>query len=135
MSIALDLGFSSGSGVFASLQEYAKQDWYAVLGSGAATAIKVDSEGAVVGLIDMHQLMSASVIDSNALYPDAFRYLGRWAEEGDDRVALSLTRTRELVIQAGGFVRYIYRSGRWRSLPLDNAVGMGWLKVRESPLT
>lgn len=126
INVALDLGLASSSPAFANLHEYAKSDWYAVLGSGAATGILVNQEGGVVEIVDLHELMATTPIAPDSLYPDAFRYLGRWAEDSDDRIALSLTRTRELLIQAEGSLRYIFRSGRWRSLPLANAAYKAW---------
>lgn len=134
LSIALDLDEKADAWAFASLKEYGRNDWYAVLGSGAATAITVDGAGHVLRLVDMHDLVGSAPIPSNSLYPDAFRYLGSWAAAGERRVALSLTRSRELLIQEAGFLRYIYRSGRWRSLPVDNATAIGWCdNARISP--
>ena len=126
ISLAVDLDQAPSSPTIGSLLDYQKFDWHAVLGSGAATAVLIDQEGGVVELVDMSERMSAATVDPDALYPDAFRYLGLWAAASDRRIALSLTRTRELLIQAGGSLRYVFRSGRWKSLPLDNAAGIGW---------
>lgn len=134
MSIAMDLGSPSPTWAFPDLEAYSKYDWHAVLGSGAATAIMVDQQGRVVRLVDMHELMSTASIPSNALAPDAFRYLGAWVS-APDRLAVTLTRGREILVQQEGSLKYVYRSGRWKSLPVVNATSIGWCKgARISPI-
>lgn len=124
-SLAIDFDLVAPQWAFLDLDAFADHDWHAVLASGSATAIVLDRFGHVLELVDMHALNAGRPTPRDALYPDAFRYLGHWAQLGN-RVAVSLTRGREILVHQGGFLRYIYRSGRWKALPVDNATGIAW---------
>lgn len=140
INLALDLSAAGDVHSFASLSEYQDQDWHAVLGGGVNTALLVNAAGAVVEHIDVQERTAAKLETSDEMWPDALRYLGNWTK-ADRRLALSLTRTGEILIQQEGILRYIYRFGKWRALPLTNALANGWThgarftpKLKESVL-
>ena len=78
--------------------------------------------GRVIELVDVGSSGGGQL---NALRPDALRHLGEWTD-ARDAIVLSLTRTREIVIQQGGIMRYVFRSGRWKALPLQVALDSSW---------
>jgi hypothetical protein len=124
LSILFDVN-EQGAVTLADIEAFEANDWYAMLGSGLETGIIVNSQG---GVIRIHDVRADRLLDDpagSALRPDVFRLVGDWSLQ-DGRIALSLSRSRELLIHQRGRLRYIFRSGRWRSLPLDVAIGSGW---------
>ena len=102
----------------ATLDALRSHDWYALLGSGIDAGIELNAAGGIKGAIDVRHLApeaNGTLIDES-LRPDAFRCLAEWATNGR-RVALTLARSREILIHTGGILRYIHRSGRWRDCP------------------
>jgi hypothetical protein len=125
LNVLLDLDRPSGDAVVDSLDQFRGNDWYAVLGSGLETGVVVDRDGGIVEVQDIRLHQGAGAPGDNALRPDVFRLMGDWTAEGN-RIALSLARSRELLIHQGGLLRYVYRAGSWRGLPLDVALRTGW---------
>jgi hypothetical protein len=109
-----------------TLAELRTFDWHALLGSGLETGILLDQAGGVVELVDIRVLpgIPAGVVN-DAFRPDVFRLVGDWTMAGQ-RVALSLSRSRELLVHQSGALRYVLRAGAWRGLPLDVARRTGW---------
>lgn len=110
---------------FPDIRAFESNDWYAMLGSGLETGIVINAQGAVVCIHDVRSERLEDDPASSALRPDVFRLVGDWSNR-EGRIALSLSRSRELLIHQGGRIRYIFRGGRWRSLPLDVAINSGW---------
>jgi hypothetical protein len=132
VNLLLDLSVSAESPALNSLDEYEDEDWHAVLGTGSSTAIHMDAHGKIIELIDLAQLEGAPIPAPEALSPDALKTIGAWTTE-PYRVAASLTRGGEILVQQSGSLRYVYRSGRWKSLPLDNASSLGWCHAARLP--
>lgn len=126
LNLLLDLGHPAGQGVIANLAGLQRHDWYALLGSGLETGILVNGGGEVVGLLDVGAAAPMAAQTSSALLSHALRPIGEWSGAASSRLALSITRGRELLIHQAGELRYVYRAGRWRGLPLDVAVRSGW---------
>lgn len=108
-----------------SLRDYEQVDWHALLGSGLHTGILVNRDGQVVRVLDVQGNADES-LEGYTLYSEAFRELAAWTTVGANRIVLSLSRSREIVVHQDGLLRYIHRSGRWRVLALDHAVDSGW---------
>jgi hypothetical protein len=126
LNLLLDLDLVAERSGASSLQELGQYSWYPVLGNSLETGLLVDKRGAVVRVLDVGSgPMGAKALQTADLRPSALRRLGGWSATGH-RIVLSLTRTHELLIHQQGMLRYIYRAARWRSLPLDNALKIGW---------
>ena len=126
LNLLLDLDLRVGSPALPDLRTLEEYDWHALLGSGLDSGILVDADGNVVRAIDVRSAMTT--VTTNDLAPDALRALGSWTTGGapSRRVALSVTRSREITIQQRGVLRYVFRSGRWKALPLDVAIQSSW---------
>lgn len=109
---------------FKSLEDFGGHEWHSLLGSGLETGIALNRRGGIVKVEELGEETATSGA-RNALRPDAFRRIGDWAA-GDARVALSLARTGDLLIHQGQILRYIYRSGRWRGVPVAVALRQSW---------
>lgn len=107
-----------------NLERLQKRDWHPLLGSGLDTGILLDRNGSVVRIENV-RLREEPNTAASRFCPDVFRYVGHWTGEGG-RIALSLSRSGELLVFQEGQLRYIYRAGQWRSLPLDVALSKGW---------
>ena len=127
LNVLLDLDRTTDTAVVRDLRTLEEFDWHALLGSGLETGILVDSRGGVVEVQDMRDELPSGTgsPDDNTLRPDVFRFMGAWSAVGN-RIALSLSRSRELLIHRDWRLRYVYRAGRWRGLPLDVALRTGW---------
>lgn len=108
-----------------NLERLQKRDWHPLLGSGLDTGILLDQNGSVVRIenVRLNEEPDAPV---SRFCPDSFRYVGNWTAADGSKVALSLSRSGELLVFQEGQLRYIYRAGQWRSLPLDVALKKGW---------
>lgn len=126
LNVLVDLALPPAPGVIADLAELQRHDWYALLGSGLETGVLVNGAGEVVRLVDVGSFELQAGESPDRLLSHAFRPIGEWTRQSGTRLALSITRGRELLVHQGGELRYVYRSGRWRGLPLDVAVRKGW---------
>lgn len=123
LNVLFDSSLPAGSSVVPSLDELRVYDWHALIGSGLETGILLDGGGGVAGVVDVRGGTPSPTTD--AFRPDVFRHVGDWTSS-PGRVALSLARSRELLLHQSGELRYIYRAGAWRGLPLDVALRTGW---------
>lgn len=106
------------------LERLQKCDWYPLLGSGLDTGIIINGSSSVIRIENI-RLAEERFTPSSSFCPDVFRYVGHWTEQAS-RVAMSLSRSGELLILENGQLRYIYRAGQWRSLPSDVALSKAW---------
>lgn len=127
LNLLLDLEQPGGQAAEPSLEHFEAHDWFAVLGSGLDSGILVDSNGGVVRAVDLRPFAPEAhgIVVDDRFRPDAFRCISAWTEV-DNRVALSLARTGEVLIFQNGQLRYVHRSGRWRSIPATVALGTAW---------
>ncbi len=125
INLLLDMNLSGDGTQSISLRDYEQVDWHALVGSGLHTGILVNSDGQVVRVLDV-QGNADERLNGYTLYSEAFRELAAWTTMGEQRIALSLSRSREIVVHQEGLLHYIHRSGRWRALALDHAVDSGW---------
>jgi hypothetical protein len=124
LNLLIDLGLVSNNPAIGDLDLLQSFDWHALLGSGLDTGFIVDQAGGVVKVEDIRLPPMAGSIGED-LQPDAFRHVAGWTEQ-ESRISVSLSRSRELLIHQNGRLRYIYRSGQWRGLPLDVALNSAW---------
>lgn len=126
LNLLVDLGEEVPLAAMDTLRELEEHDWYALLGGGLHTGLLLDLRGRVVNVVDVQQPPGAA--SANELAPVALGGFGAWTSAGDPgtRIALSLTRNREIAIQQQGVMRYVFRSGRWKALPLDVALRSSW---------
>jgi hypothetical protein len=106
------------------LSEVSSKPWYPVLGTGLNTGFLVDQYGRVHGLTEL-ELAKPESGDNNAPRPYAFGAIGDWTTN-PNRVALSLTRSNELLVHHGGQLRAIHRSRQWHGLPFEAIAMQAW---------
>jgi len=123
LNLLVDLDLATDTPAFDNLDVFQTRDWYAVLGSGVDTGVLVDSSGGVTRVVDVRGEPATAGIEQ--IHPDALRDLAAWTSTGN-RVALSLSRNREIAIQQHGALRYVFRSGRWRAFPVEVAISSSW---------
>jgi hypothetical protein len=125
-NLLLDLADAGHDAVIANLRALEAHEWHALLGTGVHTGLLVEAGGAVSGVIPVPPPPAASPEDD--LAPVALEALGHWTTHGaaNTRIAMSLTRNREIAIQQSGVLRYVFRSGRWKALPFEVALRTGW---------
>lgn len=105
-----------------SLVDFLDEPWAAVLGSGIASAIVVGQTGSAVELLQLRAVNSADV-----RAPEPFAQLASWTDANADRVALAATRSGEVYLFIGGEAAFVRRNSRWRGLPMDMLLTIGWM--------
>lgn len=118
VNVALALGHSATA---VPLDDFLSAPWAAVLGSGLNTAIRVSGLGDVTQTVDL-----AQPEDTATRAPERFLALAEWTLGHPGRVGFAATRTGEVYVLVGGRVRFVYRGGRWRGLPVDEVMSAGW---------
>jgi hypothetical protein len=104
-----------------SLGQFLDEPWAPVLGSGLTSALLLSKDASVARVLELPTIDS-----SELLAPEHFTALAAWTELEDGRVGLSLTRSGEIYLIAGGQLQYARRNSRWRGFPLAMLLGSGW---------
>jgi hypothetical protein len=105
------------------VMNFVDHEWHALLGSGLKTGMALDKTGRAIAVVDLPPSSENSL---NALRPDIFGAIGNWTSSSSSRVALSVTRSRELLVHQDGQLKLIYRAGRWRGMPFEAVAAKRW---------
>lgn len=123
LNLLVDLDTLESDSTKPLVEHFPDHEWHALLGSGVRTGMVIDKVGRASAVI---ALPASSENSGNALRPDIFGAIGDWTSSSSCRVALSVTRSRELLVHQSGQLKLIHRAGRWRGMPFEAVAAKRW---------
>lgn len=123
LSVLIEFDAEADEPRIPNLEAYRQRDWHAVLGSGVETGVVIDKNGAVLRIEDASK--DGEWGEDEAFRPEVLQHVCDWTIH-THRVAVTLTRNREILLFKNGRLIYIHRGGGWRGIPANVVYRTGW---------